>query len=82
MGPEGRFFFAARDAALEGPLFHGIIGAWLVVNVLPGSIGGRAALQRRVTGQRKTEPSPVGTAGNAARLETERISGIATHPRK
>ena len=25
-GPEGRFFFSARNAALKGPLFHGIIG--------------------------------------------------------
>jgi len=25
-GPVGRFFFSARNAALEGPLFHGIIG--------------------------------------------------------
>jgi len=25
-GPEGQFFFSARDAALKGPLFHGIIG--------------------------------------------------------
>ncbi len=74
----------------------GLSAAWLVANVLPGSIGGRALLQRRVKAWVDVEERPFrptsearekGTESrrdgrNAARVETKPINSIATRPGK
>ncbi|SPE28467.1 hypothetical protein SBA2_40030 [Acidobacteriia bacterium SbA2] len=48
-GPEGQFFVSARNAALEGPLFHGIIGGIVRGECSAGIDWWKEALQRRVS---------------------------------
>ena len=49
----------------------GLSAAWLVANVLPGSIGGRALLQRRVEVWVDVEERPFRAASQAREKGTE-----------